>query len=86
MCTESEVEEDWVISFLAHIDVVNNDLEATWEAGINRKFLSEGAKISDVKKTLGTVVDPEWTIKLPIRDDHYTIAEEDLPDSFDARA
>jgi hypothetical protein len=84
MCTEAEVEEDWVISFIGHIEIVNG-METTWEAGINRKFLSEGAKVSDVRKTLGTVVDPEWTIKLPIRDDHYTIAEEDLPASFDAR-
>jgi hypothetical protein len=84
MCKESYIEEDYRVPFFDQIAEVNG-METTWKAGVNHKFLSEGAKISDIRKTLGTVVDPEWTIKLPIRDDHYTIAEKDLPASFDAR-
>lgn len=40
---------------------------------------------SDVKATLGAIIDPEWTLKAEVRDDHYTVAVEDLPATFDSR-
>jgi len=40
---------------------------------------------SDVKATLGAIIDSDWTVKAEVRDDHYTVAVEDLPATFDAR-
>jgi len=40
---------------------------------------------SEIKASLGAIVDPEWTLTSVPRDDHYTIPVEDLPDTFDAR-
>jgi len=40
---------------------------------------------SEVKATLGAIIDPEWTLKSKVRNDHYTVAVEDLPDTFDSR-
>ena len=51
-------------------------------AGVNSKF--DGASLREIKTLMGTVVDPDWTIKLPAKE--VTIAANtDIPDSFDAR-
>jgi len=34
---------------------------ATWTATLNDKF--NGASLAEIRSLLGTVVDPEWTVK-----------------------
>jgi len=40
-------------------------------------------KIGDIKKMLGTVVDPKWTLKLPVR--APIMNKMRVPESFDVR-
>lgn len=85
MCEEHA--EDFEIDHLKHINEVNNDKDRTWTAGVNLKTLLSGDRLmaSEIKASLGAIVDPEWTLTSEPRDDHYTIPVEDLPDTFDAR-
>lgn len=64
-----------------HIEKVNSNPNSNWVAGVNNKF--HGASLKEIKKTMGTVVDPEWTIK--IHEKQFTPSNEDLPATFDAR-
>lgn len=43
------------------INYVNSHPNSTWTARANDKF--KGASKSEIRQTLGTVVDPNWTIK-----------------------
>ena len=65
----------------AHIEFVNNSPNATWTAGENAKFT--GASHKEVRKLMGTVVDPAWRITGHMKT--YDTANMDLPTNFDAR-
>lgn len=61
MCEDQA--EDFEINHLEHINKVNSE-ESTWTAGANQRFLSDDfLKASDVKATLGAIIDSEWTVK-----------------------
>jgi len=64
-----------------HIETVNSNPDSKWVAGVNSKF--EGASLKEVKRIMGTVVDPEWTIKTHVKQGEYL--GDDLPENFDAR-
>ena len=48
------------------VEYVNNHPNATWTAGINKKF--EGASHREIRKLMGTVVDPKWRINGHIKE------------------
>ena len=61
-------------------EIVNN-ANTTWKAKVQPKF--EGASQKEIRKIMGTVVDPEWTIKST---NFKTYPENaTLPTNFDAR-
>jgi len=72
--------QDFIIDHDEHIRTVNS-MKTTWHAGKNNRFLK--TKASDVRKTLGTVVDKKWTFKLS-SGPQYDVS--DLPENFDSRA
>ncbi len=57
-----------------------NSVNTTWKAKVQPKF--EGASKKEIRKMMGTVVDPEWTIKATPKN-YPTPAN--LPVNFDAR-
>jgi len=63
------------------IELVNNHPESTWVAGENERF--KGMKISEIKKMMGTVVDPLWTYKAETVKSISLRAS--VPETFDAR-
>jgi len=65
-----------------HIETVNSNFNSNWVAGVNDKF--EGASLKEIKSLMGTIVDPDWRINLPPRDESIEVAD-DLPAEFDAR-
>ena len=54
--------EDFIIDHDEHIRTVNS-MKTTWHAGKNNRFLK--TKASDVRKTLGTIVDKDWMYEIP---------------------
>lgn len=70
------------IDFAKHIDVVNSNVNSTWVAGHNDKFA--GASKKEIQRTLGTVVDPDWTLKAEFEVPAGLYAD-DIPDTFDSR-
>ena len=87
LCTEYDIfellAEEQPLDLSAHIEKVNSDPNANWVAGSNEKF--EGASLKEVKSIMGTVVDPDWVIKLPVREGPRLVSDS-LPESFDARS
>jgi hypothetical protein len=73
--------EDFVIDHDEHIRTVNS-MKTTWHAGNNNRFLK--TKASEVRKTLGTIVDRDWMVKIPTANPEMFIGE--LPENFDSRA
>lgn len=73
--------EDFVIDHDEHIRTVNS-MKTTWHAGNNNRFLK--TKASDVRKTLGTIVDKDWMYKIPEREEGFMFMGE-LPENFDSR-
>jgi len=65
----------------SHIEFVNNNPGATWTSGVNDKFT--GASHKEVRKLMGTVVDPEWRITAHLK--QHNTANMDIPTNFDAR-
>lgn len=63
------------------IEYVNNHPNSTWTARANDKF--KGASKAEIRQTLGTVVDPKWTIKTHSKT--YNTENADFPVNFDAR-
>jgi len=57
-----------------------NNANTTWKAKVQPKF--EGASQKEIKKLMGTVVDPQWTIKGTPKT--YP-KNANLPTNFDAR-
>ena len=55
-------------------------MNTTWKAGFNHKF--NNMTLEEVKLLLGTVVDPDWVVKIPIKtyENSYMMS---LPESFD---
>ena len=70
-----------VLDLDLHVDTINNNPNSTWTAAKNVKF--DGATRNQVKKMMGTVVDPNWTINL--REKTNFKVTDALPESFDAR-
>lgn len=65
----------------AHIEKVNSNANSTWTAGVNDKF--EGASLGQIQMTLGTIVDPKWT--LPTHKKEAVISMDSVPTDFDSR-
>ena len=74
--------EERPLDLAAHIEKVNSNPNSTWVAGVNSKF--EGASLKEIKSLMGTVVDPEWAIRLP-EADFPELVTDDTPAEFDAR-
>jgi len=72
--------EDYIIDHDEHIRTVNS-MKTTWHAGKNNRFLK--TKASDVRKTLGTIVDPDWMFDIP--EATHKITYQTLPENFDSR-
>jgi|ETNmetMinimDraft_15_1059895.scaffolds.fasta_scaffold27550_3 hypothetical protein len=77
--------EDFKIDHESIVEEVN-DLhsqgQALWTAGKTDIFHSH-TRASDIRKQLGTIVDPDWTVKLPEK--KHIPSENDLPENFDSR-
>merc|ERR1712113_358032 len=73
--------EDFVIDHDEHIRTVNA-MKTTWHAGNNNRFLK--TKASDVRKTLGTIVDKEWLVEIP-EAVYSPVYDVELPENFDSR-
>ena len=86
LCEEADIfellKEEQPLDLTAHIEAVNSNPASTWVAGVNDKF--HGASTKEIKSLMGTVVDPDWTIKMRPRDSPDVFADA-VPDSFDAR-
>jgi len=63
MCGNEDF-EDFVIDHNKNIEIINN-MKTSWIAGSNNRFMN--SKASDVRKTLGTIVDKDWIKPLPSR-------------------
>lgn len=72
----NEVEVD-LDSLVEH---VNNTPNATWKARKNEKFI--GATYNDVRSLMGTVVDPDWTVKIH---EKRSFKDTEVPANFDSR-
>jgi len=65
-----------------HIDHVNANPHSNWVAGVNDKF--KGASLKEVRKLMGTVVDPEWAVLGHAK--HYNNTNvAAVPTNFDGR-
>lgn len=64
------------------VEFVNNNPESTWKAVKPVKF--ENASRQEVRKYMGTVVDPEWTVKMHSKS-FGDVSNDDLPTNFDGR-
>ena len=74
-----EINQDKIID---EINQLHHEGKVSWKAGRNGKFY--GAKASEVRKTLGTIVDPDWVEMLPSY--HYTKTGSGTPPTnFDSR-
>lgn len=74
--------EDFIIDHAKIIEEVNSDENSSWFAAPNQRFIK--SKASDVRKTMGTIVDEDWMVDLPLRED---ILDFEAPaDNFDSRA
>jgi hypothetical protein len=79
MCVETF--EDFVIDHEEHITAINA-MKTTWSAGNNNRFIK--SKASDVRKTLGTIVDKDWQVEIPearMSPEYFV----ELPTNFDSR-
>jgi cathepsin B len=63
------------------IEYVNNHPNATWTATANAKW--DGASLKEIRQTMGTVVDPKWTVKSHMKT--HNTENVDFPVNFDAR-
>ena len=77
------LDDEQPLDLSKHIEIVNSNPEKTWVAGNNAKFT--GASRKEVKRLMGTVVDPDWTIKGVEREDARIETDATLPTNFDAR-
>ncbi len=64
-----------------HVEYVNNMPNSSWKATLNDKF--NGASHAEIRSLLGTVVDPQWTVKSHIKT--YDTSNVTFPENFDAR-
>lgn len=81
MCKTNDF-EDFVIDHNKIIEEINS-MKTSWTAHPNQRFMK--SKASDVRKTLGTIVDPDWLRPLPEHDATFSMGV-DVPDTFDARS
>ena len=86
LCEEFDLvralQDEEPLNLAAHIEYVNSNPNATWVAGENIKFSNVSRK--EARSLMGTVVDPDWAIQLPERNEPLVFAD-DLPTDFDAR-
>ena len=76
------LKEEQPLDLSVHVEAVNSNPNSTWVAGTNDKF--EGASLKEIKSLMGTIVDPDWAIIQPARDD-ARVLNDDIAASFDAR-
>ena len=69
---------DEPLNHQVHIDFVNS-FNTTWKAGINDKF--KDMSLYEVRKLLGTVVDNDWTVNVPLK---YADSSINVPEQFSA--
>lgn len=85
LCARENVAElllaEMPVDLNTHIEFVNNHPNATWTATANAKW--DGASLKEIRQTLGTVVDPAWTVKGHPKT--YNTENVDFPVNFDAR-
>ena len=86
LCETPSLMEDLLmeqpIDLSHHIESVNSNPNSTWVAGTNAKF--DGMSIREVKKLMGTVVDPDWVVNAkPIQEPR--VVNDNIPAHFDAR-
>lgn len=81
LCSDDEETVLEELDHLVLIETVNSNKDSTWTAGENDKF--KGMKKSEIKKMMGTVVDPLWTIKTAPRENNFLGVE--VPATFDSR-
>lgn len=86
LCSDNNImellHEEMPLDLSKIIEEVNSDPTSTWTAGVSAKF--HGASLKEVKSLMGTVVDPDWTIKGRARDSAMVVSDA-LPVNFDAR-
>ena len=87
MCSNDSIvellNEEMPLDLSAHIETVNSNPKSTWVAGVNSKF--EGASLNEIRSLMGTVVDPDWVIRLPELNEPRVFSDASMPDTFDAR-
>ena len=87
LCADEDImdllNEEMPLNLTAHIETVNANKNSNWVSGVNAKF--EGASLKEVKALMGTIVDPDWTIRMAPRG-HSMLVADDVPESFDARS
>ena len=74
--------EDFIINHAEHVEKINS-MKTTWFAAPNARFMKTRA--SDVRKTLGTIVDKDWLRDLPLKTYPPSKAGA-LPENFDSRS
>lgn len=70
------------LDFKKNVDFVNNQPNSTWTARVNEKF--DGANLYQAKFMMGTVVDPNLTVKARTFSEHK-VTSDSFPSEFDAR-
>jgi cathepsin B len=80
-CEEFTIYED-DSKFINHEDIINtiNNSKTSWIAGKNSRF--DNMNKGQIKSIMGTVVDTNWTFKLPTKRFNFRT---ELPSEFDAR-
>ena len=86
LCSDGDIfellAEEMPLNLTHHIETVNSNPHSNWVAGVNSKF--EGASLKEIKSIMGTIVDPDWTIQMPAREDSRIVTD-DVPAEFDSR-
>lgn len=76
-----EFEDHSPVDMQSHARIVNSNPTSTWTAGVNEKFVNMSR--SEIKKMMGTVVDPAWRIRSEPREVEDNFVG-DLPKEFNA--
>ena len=87
LCSNESVmdllEDEQPLNLSKHIETVNSNPESNWVAGHNEKFT--GVSRKEIKRLMGTIIDPDWVILGAEREDARLETDATLPTNFDAR-
>lgn len=53
--------EEQPVDLSKHVEHVNNNPKSSWKAAMPKRF--EGMSTKEIKRMMGTVVDPDWTVE-----------------------